>query len=107
MDALAAASGRYKVADFNVDPLREHLDKDIKLLGDILKLVDPIKPDQDAKLQTLKKRLSEPPLRDGKRLIFTQYADTARYLFENLNPNARRDDIDVIYRAGTGARSER
>ena len=30
-------------------------------------------------------------------LIFTQYADTARYLFDNLNPNGERDDIDVIY----------
>ena len=97
LDALAAASGRYKIADFNVDLLRERLDNDIKLLGDILTLVDPITPDQDAKLQTLKKRLSEPPLRDGKRLIFTQYADTARYLFENLNLHSRRDDIDVIY----------
>jgi helicase-like protein len=26
-----------------------------------------------------------------------QYADTARYLFDNLNPNGNRDDIDVIF----------
>lgn len=40
-------------------------------------------------------------LREGKVLIFTQYADTARYLFENLNPpgkdGRRRDDMDVIF----------
>ena len=60
-------------------------------------LVNPITPDRDAKLQTLKDRLSESPLRDGKRLIFTQYADTARYLFDNLNPNSEHDDIDVIF----------
>ncbi len=97
MEELRRASGRYKIADFNVDRLQEHLENDIKLLGDILKLVNPITPDQDAKLQTLIKRLSEPPLQDGKRLIFTQYADTARYLFENLNPDDQRNDIDVIY----------
>ena len=39
----------------------------------------------------------KPPLNEGKCLIFTQYADTARYLFENLNPNGERDDVDVIY----------
>ena len=97
MDALEAVSGRYRIDDFNIDLLQEHLENDIKLLSEILGLVNPITPDRDAKLQTLKDRLSESPLRDGKRLIFTQYADTARYLFENLNPNAERDDIDVIY----------
>ncbi|MBM3301498.1 MAG: SWF/SNF helicase family protein, partial [Deltaproteobacteria bacterium] len=62
-----------------------------------LSLVRPITPDRDAKLQTLKRRLKERPLKDGKRLIFTQYADTARYLFDNLNPGGLRDDIDVIF----------
>ena len=97
LDALAAASERYKVDDFNIELLQEHLSNDIQLLQKILDLVDPITPDQDAKLQTFKNRLSEPPLRDGKRLIFTQYADTAQYLYENLNPDGERDDIDVIY----------
>ena len=97
LDALAAASERYKVDDFNIELLQEHLSNDIQLLQKILDLVDPITPDQDAKLQTFKNRLSESPLRDGKRLIFTQYADTAQYLYENLNPGGERDDIDVIY----------
>ena len=47
--------------------------------------------------KSFKKRLAEPPLNEGKCLIFTQYADTARYLSENINPNGERDDIDVIY----------
>ena len=97
MDALEAVSGRYRIDDFNIDLLQEHLDNDIKLLSEIMGLVDPITPDRDAKLQTLKNRLSESPLSDGKRLIFTQYADTARYLFDNLNPNSEHDDIDVIF----------
>ena len=41
--------------------------------------------------------MAAPPLNEGKCLIFTQYADTARYLFDNINPNGKRDDIDVIY----------
>ena len=97
MDALAAASDRYKIADFNIGLLQEHLQNDTRLLGEIFDLVDPITPDQDAKLQTLIWRLNEVPLQDGKCLIFTQYADTARYLYDNLNPDSHRDDIDVIY----------
>ena len=60
-------------------------------------LVEPITPEQDAKLQKLKEQLGKKPLKDGKRLIFTQYADTARYLYDNLNPGGKRDDIDVIF----------
>jgi hypothetical protein len=60
-------------------------------------MVQPITPDKDAKLQKLKQVLKAKPLNEGKRLIFTQYADTAWYLHENLNPGKTRDDIDVIY----------
>ncbi len=97
MDALRKVSGRYSIGDFDIKRLREHLESDIRLLREILAMVEPITADQDAKLQVLKERLSEPPLSDGKCLIFTQYADTARYLFDNLNPNGERDDIEVIY----------
>lgn len=97
IDALRSCSGRYSVSDFNVERLREHIDHDIHLLKRILQLVEPICAEEDAKLQTLKKWLCRNPLREGKRLIFTQYADTAQYLYDNLNPNDKRDDIDVIY----------
>ena len=97
MDALRAASGKYNVADFDIDRLRRHIDHDIELLKKMLKLVEPVTPDKDAKLQKLIMKLNEKPLKDGKRLIFTQYADTARYLYANLNPQAKRADIDVIF----------
>ncbi len=97
IDALKQVSGRYSVSDFNTDRLRSHIEHDIRLLERILALVEPITPDKDAKLQTLKTRLDRAPLKMSKRLIFTQYADTARYLYENLNPGSLRDDIDVIY----------
>lgn len=97
IDALREVSGKYSVKDFDVMLLKEHIEHDIKLLKKILKLVEPITPEKDAKLQTLKDRLAEKPLKDGKRLIFTQYADTARYLYGNLNPGEKRADIDVIF----------
>jgi hypothetical protein len=97
VDALRGVSQRYPAKDFDLERLRKHIDQDIRLLKKMLSLVAPITPDQDAKLQTLKKRLAQAPLKEGKRLIFTQYADTARYLFENLNPGGKGDDIEVIF----------
>jgi superfamily II DNA/RNA helicase len=97
IDALRQVTGRYAAADFNLGRLHEHIEHDIQLLKKILVLVDPITPEKDAKFQTLRERLTQPPLKDGKRLVFTQYADTARYLYENLNPGGTQDDIEVIY----------
>ncbi|OKH42926.1 helicase [Calothrix sp. HK-06] len=99
MDALEQISDRYDLADFDVPKLQQHIEHDIKIFKKILKLVEPITPDKDAKLQTLTRWLSKPELKDKKRLIFTQYADTAQYLYENLNSDSTHEDIDVIYSA--------
>lgn len=96
VEALREVSGRYPASDFDTKRLRSHIEQDLRLLRKILGLVEPITADKDAKLQTLLRRLNAKPLQNGKRLIFTQYADTARYLFENLNPDGR-PDIDVIF----------
>jgi superfamily II DNA or RNA helicase len=97
LSALRTVSSRYDAADFDLDRLRDHIDHDIRLLKQILLLVEPITPEMDAKLQTLKQKIDRGPLKGGKLLIFTQYADTARYLFENLNPGGKRAEIEVIY----------
>lgn len=97
VDALRDVSRRYDAGDFDLGTLRAHIEHDIELLEKILKLVSPITPEEDAKLQTLKKRLAEKPLQGAKRLIFTQYADTAKYLFANLNPAGIHPEIEVIF----------
>jgi len=97
IDALRRVTGKYNASDFEMEQLKEHIEHDITLFNKIIKLVEPITPDKDAKLQTLGTWLMQKPLSEGKRLIFTQYADTARYLSDNLNPQGKRDDIDVIF----------
>jgi len=97
VDALRQVAGRYEIEDFDAERLRRDVQQDRDLLQQMLALVEPITPKQDAKLQELRARLRRKPLSQGKRLIFTQYADTARYLYENLNPQGSRDDIEVIY----------
>jgi superfamily II DNA/RNA helicase len=101
LDALAAVSGRYQLEDFRAAALRADLEHDIHLLEEMLALVTPITPHEDAKLQTLLAWLyaggdGYDPLADDKCLIFTQYADTAQYLYQQLNPDGD-PRIEVIY----------
>ncbi len=100
IDALRQVSIKYRAEDFHLDKLKEHIKHDVEILRTMLELVEPITPDKDVKLQTLKHRLLQSPLSGQKKLIFTQYADTARYLYESLNPEDERKDIDVIYSSG-------
>lgn len=97
VDALRGLPEKYAAEDFDADLLKQHIEHDINILRSIRDLVAPITPDRDAKLQTLKRHLDAKALSNTKRLIFTQYADTARYLFANLNPDGKQADIDVIY----------
>ncbi len=100
LDALQAVEQKYELADFEEAQLRPAIAHDIRILEKIYDLVKPITPDQDDKLQTLKRWLyigSKPhaPLITGKCLIFTQYADTAKYLYEQLGKGNGR--YAVIY----------
>lgn len=99
MDQLREMSGQYDMKDFDQTRLRDHIEADKKLLEQVLQLVESITPSEDDKLQELLSRMKQEPLNKGKLLIFTQYADTAKYLYKNLNPGNKEPDIDVIYGA--------
>ena len=89
LDALRQASQRYEPDDFDIERLSRDVIHDLELLEKILNLVEPITPDRDQKLRVLEDRLDRPPLAEGKKLIFTQFADTDRYLFEHLQSRQR------------------
>lgn len=97
LDALSRVSGRYDIHDFDDDALRTDIKQDIRILREMLALVAPITAADDDKLLALKTWLARPELSVGKRLIFTQYADTAQYLYDNLNPGGADRTIEVIY----------
>jgi superfamily II DNA/RNA helicase len=98
MDELEKLSGKYELEDFDADLLREHIAADRVVLQKIIELVEPITPEKDAKLQRLVEGLkSGIPKKSGKVLIFTQYSDTAEYLYKCLNPTGSIPDIDSIF----------
>jgi len=73
--------------------LKDVLEQDAKALWGVLKKVGPWNPKGDKKLQTLVTLLKKHG--NEKVLVFTQFADTARYLAEEL-VNRGLNDVDVI-----------
>lgn len=78
------------LADIDKTKWQEDLSADLFLLKDLLNRTNPIEKERDTKLQELKKRLDEkithPFNRDNKKaIIFTAFADTANYLYKELN----------------------
>lgn len=83
----------YAVEDFDVKRLRQHIRHDCQVLEHVLSLVSGIGVEQDAKIAVLRDLLNSPTLQNKKCLVFSEYAETAKYLHENLTD---RTDIDII-----------
>ena len=92
LNKLNEVSSGYHVADFNSEKLQADIEADVKLLQKMLELVKPIKPANDAKLQTFLEQMRG-PLKKKKVLVFTSYVDTANYIFSN---GIQASDSDVV-----------
>ena len=86
----------HPASDFEIDIWLEDLDADFDLLSGVLDRVKDIAPEDDDKLQTLRKFLSRPDVREGKLLIFSEAETTVEYLFRELNPNGSAPEIACL-----------
>jgi HKD family nuclease len=101
VERMQELTGKYSIDDFDIVKLKFHIESDRNLLKKLYELVKPITPDKDAKLQELKQGLAGKLSKtSGKVLIFTQFADTAQYIYQALNPKNAFSDIESIF--GTG-----
>lgn len=78
------------IGDMDYETWRKDLAKDKENLELLISMVKDISPDYDTKLLCLKETIDEKiknPINPGNKkvLIFTAFADTAEYLYENLN----------------------
>lgn len=91
---------KYEPQDFEINRLKEDLKKDISLYKKLYGLVKDINannkdPEQDDKLSVLIQRLKDDEKLKNKVLIFTQYAETAKYLYSNLNQKGKSDIVAI------------
>lgn len=80
---------RINLADMDLPSWEHDLNADLAVIESLLSEMRKITPDQDAKLQHLKAEIEKKldhPINPGNRklLIFTAFADTAHYLYENI-----------------------
>jgi len=78
------------LADMDYVSWRSSLVKDIQTLDLLLYMINDITPEHDSKLQellsTIKYKIEHPINGDNKKvLVFTAFADTAFYLYENVS----------------------
>ena len=82
------------LADMDYVSWRESLEKDAEVLELLTLMVGDITPKYDSKLQELYRVIDDKiahPINEGNRkiIIFTAFADTARYLYDNVNKYAK------------------
>lgn len=83
-DVLAAVE-RLDPAQFDVDAILDDTFDDLNQLADFLREVGRVTPARDDKLKALIKLLkTDPALKQQKVILFTEFADTARYLEREL-----------------------
>lgn len=96
------------LGDMDLPSWKHDLAADLVLIDDLIASMDMVASEDDAKLQhllsILKEKIAE-PLNPGNRkvIIFTAFADTANYLFENLAPVAQSLGLHVGRVTGAGA----
>jgi len=94
-----------KVAELDAEPAEYEMDNLISaVLDDMAVLADlhskacrSVSPETDDKLNSLVQRLkTDPVLKDGKVVIFTEFRDTARYLWKQLTDLHGFKDVEEL-----------
>lgn len=99
------------IADMDITQWREDLDADLEILDQLWNRIVDIRGEEDAKLQELtsliKNKINNPFNSNNKKvLVFTAFADTANYLYENLAPYFKEQfEINTALITGSSKKS--
>ena len=98
---------KYEVADLDYISWQRDLRADLETLDLLIDMVEDITPEYDAKLSDLEELVVGKvanPINPGNRkvIIFTAFADTANYLYENLAPRFKGFGLEACMITGQG-----
>lgn len=102
---------KFDLADLNLDLWLEDLEKDRDALNKLYNFSVAVTPDRDAKLHDLKKLISDKwkkPLNSSNKkvIVFTAFADTAKYLYDCLKDWAiKENQLNIALVAGSETRT--
>ena len=96
------------IADMDTTKWKEDLSEDLEILNSLWNDIIDIRGENDAKLQNIIELLNEKvqnPFNKGnkKAIVFTAFADTANYLFENIHQKLK-DNYGINTALVTGSR---
>ena len=106
-DFIIGGKVQVNLEDMDLPSWERDLNADINIISSLLNEMRKIGPEDDAKLQHLKAQIEdkiERPINPGNKkvIIFTAFADTADYLYNNLHTELRALDINTGKVTGTG-----
>jgi ERCC4-related helicase len=98
------------LADIDLASWQRDLARDATVIERLLDDLAPVVPDRDSKLRELARLIEEKiesPINAGNRkvLIFSAFADTAKYLYQNLGPFLGRGQLSTALVTGQGSPS--
>ncbi len=96
---------KFDLKSYNTNELFRDIDKDIKLLSKILEKVKTIKAKDDAKLKVLKEKLLKLS-EDGQIVLFTYYADTLNYIYNEIIKDKRFSKLKIGAISSSGLTSK-
>jgi len=82
------------IEDYRMEELLGDIEKDIALCNEMREKVEGINAEADAKLKVLKERLLDLS-KKGQTIIFTYYADTLDYLYQNISEDPMFSEIKI------------
>lgn len=93
--AVTGGKVQINLADMDLESWEFDLSCDLEILTELLSQMEKIAPPDDVKLQCLRElidRKQERHVNPGNKkvLIFTAFADTAHYLYDNLAPHVKK-----------------
>ncbi|MBN1762783.1 MAG: hypothetical protein JW878_06885 [Methanomicrobia archaeon] len=89
---LKEASKKYQVTDFRIDDLKRDLQNDIEIFEDIAEFLGRVPESSDKKFDELLKIAQRH--KGEKLLIFSEYADTVKYLHKRLK--GRVENLEFV-----------
>ena len=86
----------FKLSDMDYIGWLNELRQELGVLAQLQKIAEQLSPEHDAKLQTLYDRICnkiEAPINPGNKkiILFTAFADTAKYLYEQLSARLNKE----------------
>ena len=86
-ELISKSKEQYEISSFEIEKLKDDLNNDLHVLEEINSIIENITPEKDEKMHKLREKINEIRELKGsneKILIFSQYADTTTYLYEEL-----------------------